>query len=756
MANLLRYGRGSDSDEIPRWIGEDALEKLQNAVPPYSPEIRALCAVEPAAPWQILAITFTNKAADELKNRLETMLGEEGRDVWALTFHGTCVRILRRDADRLGFPKSFTIYDRADSLAVMKRTLKDLNLDEKTFPPNAMLNAAERYKNSLIGAEAAVAMEERSGDIRRMRTAMVYAAYSKRLHEAGAMDFDDLLYYCVKLLQENPDVLSYYQNKFRYVLIDEYQDTNHLQYLFAALMAGGSRNICVVGDDDQSIYKFRGATIENILSFEEQYPDARVIRLEQNYRSTGNILRAANAVIANNTERKGKRLWTEKGSGAPVTLYTARNEDDEAEYVSRIIRSSGRPAKDFAVLYRTNAQSRPVEMAFRRSAINYRIFGGTRFFDRAEVKDILAYLNVVANPTDETRLLRIVNEPPRKIGQTSIERALAIAREENISLFQVMSSASHREGVSAGKRMEEFCRMIVGLQELVSQVSLDEFYDELLTRTGYLEALEAKGGDENLARIENIRELKTSIVKNVESSGGDLYSFLDEVALYTDMDSYDKNADAAVLMTMHSAKGLEFPVVFIIGAEEGLFPGMMSIGDPSEMEEERRLCYVAITRAREKLYITCAAQRMLYGRTNANLPSRFTEEIPPELLERTGADRKREEQRRSYWDDDGAFRYLGDRDSFSGFSKEQSRRSATAPSRQPRRTPPLRPQAAPAPDKTDTFKIGDRIIHKAFGKGCIAKMTPMGGDALIEVQFDSGETKKLMLRVASQHMQKDT
>ena len=756
VANLLRYGRGSDSDEIPRWIGEDALDKLRavnEGSAPVTEEIRALCAVEPPAPWQILAITFTNKAADGLKSRLESKLGAEARDVWALTFHGACVRILRRDADRLGFPKSFTIYDRADSLAVMKRVLKDMNIDEKTYPPNAMLSAAERYKNSLVSAETAVFTEERTGDIRRLRTAQIYAAYAARLRDAGAMDFDDLLYYCVRLLQENPDVLSYYQTKFRYVLIDEYQDTNHLQYLFASMLAGGYRNICVVGDDDQSIYKFRGATIENILSFENQYTDARVIRLEQNYRSTGNILRTANAVIANNTQRKGKRLWTDKGTGEKITLYVAQNEDDEADFVSRIIKTAKRPARDFAVLYRTNAQSRSLETAFRRFGLSYKVFGGTRFYDRAEVKDILAYLSVVANPTDETRLLRIVNEPPRKIGQASIDRALAYAREENVSLFQVMSSASSRKDIAAGKRMEEFCRMIGELQELVSQVELDEFYDVLLERTGYLTALQSKGGDENLARIENIRELKTTIVKNVEATGGDLYSFLDEAALYTDMDSYDRNADAAVMMTMHSAKGLEFPVVFIVGAEEGLFPGSMAIGDPDEMEEERRLCYVAVTRAREKLYITCAAQRMLYGRTNANLPSRFTEEIPSELIERRGAARKREEQR-SYWDDDGSFRYLGDFAAYRGRQQPPHRPAAQTRTRSVVQTA-KKPAAASYTGKKESFAVGDRIIHRAFGKGVITKSTPMGGDALLEVRFDSGETKKLMLRIAQQQMEKE-
>ena len=756
VANILRYGRGSDSDEVPAWIGQSSAEKLEAVLAggaAVNDEIHALCAVEPAAPWQILAITFTNKAADELKNRLQTMLGEQAGGVWAMTFHGACSRILRRDAERLGFPQSFTIYDRADSLAVMKRVIKDLDLDDKTWSPQAMLSAAERYKNSMISPEAAAAQESLTGDIRRQRTAMVYAAYARRLRDAGAMDFDDLLYYCVRLLQENPDVLSYYQNKFKYVLIDEYQDTNHLQYLFSALMAGGTRNICVVGDDDQSIYRFRGATIENILSFENQYSDARVIRLEQNYRSTGNILKAANAVIANNTERKGKNLWTQKGSGEKITLYSAKNQDDEADFVCRMIRTGARPARDYAVLYRTNAQSRAMEDSLRRFGISYKIFGGTRFFDRAEVKDVLAYLCVVANPSDETRLLRIVNEPPRKIGQASIEKAQAIAAEKHLPLFEIMAHASEYGSISAGKRMEEFCRMIGQLQESAANDPLDEFYDAVLEKTGYLLALETKGGDENLARIENIRELKTSIVKSMEADGGDLYSFLDEVALYTDMDSYDREEDAAVLMTMHSAKGLEFPVVFLIGAEEGLFPGSMAIGDPEEMEEERRLCYVAITRAKEKLYICCAAQRMLYGRTTSNLPSRFIEEIPVELLERRGESRRREEPRQtSYWDD-GSFRYLGDYSSGKG-SYRTGTTATRRPSKPAKEPSPFRAGPSAAASPNPDFKVGDSVTHTAFGTGRIVKMTPMGGDALIEVVFDTGETKKLMLRVASRHMTK--
>lgn len=768
IINLLRFGQGLTDPFAPEWATDDDLLFLAEYLNDPKPENRAraehLCAVRPAKPWEVIAITFTNKAARELRERLELALGDEeaASAVWAYTFHTACLRILRRHVDLLGFESAFTIYDEDDKKRVITNVMKKLNLDPKTFDPRTVMGMISRAKDKLMTPKQFAA--DAAGDYFREKVSDIYRQYEKEMKKACALDFDDIIMKTVLLLQNNPEVLEFYQHKFRYVLVDEYQDTNYAQYVLTSLLAGYYENICVVGDDDQSIYKFRGATITNILEFEKQFKDAKTIRLEQNYRSTGNILAAANAVIANNRERKGKTLWTAQSGGDPVTLFEARNEDDEADFVARTIASARRPMRDFAVLYRTNAQSRSIELALKRRSIPYRIFGGTRFFDRAEVKDILAYLSVIANPTDETRLLRIVNEPPRGIGATSLEKIREIAAAENISVFEAMTTASHRTGIAAGKRMEEFCRMIAELQEAVSALPLDEFYDAVVERTGYALALETKGGDENVTRLENIAELKSSIVKSVEANPDlDLYSYLDEVALYTDLDNYDRAEDAAVMMTMHAAKGLEFPVVFIIGAEEGLFPSMQAIGQSEDMEEERRLCYVAITRAREKLYITCAAQRMLYGRTSANLPSRFTEEIPQTLLDRQGLAKKKA----NLWDDDGTFisgrsgtwgggasGYSGGGVSYRPGSFGTSYAARTGRTGAAKRAAPEKPKTVLSAPKAPDFKKGDRVVHKAFGKGVIEKMTPMGGDALVEVKFDSGETKRMMLRVAAQHMTK--
>ena len=759
IANLMKYGRGSDSDEVPGWVTPAELDFLEEYVrhpdPSQKAEQERLCQVEPAVPWSIIAITFTNKAAGELKERLERMLGPAAGDIWASTFHSACVRILRRDIDRLGFTSSFTIYDTADSERVIKDILKDFNLDEKTFSPRSVLGYISRAKDAMKLGKDYLAECEKAGDFRLVKIAKVYAEYERRLKDANALDFDDIILDTVRLLQKFDDVREYYQRKFRYVLIDEYQDTNNLQYLLASTLAGGYENICVVGDDDQSIYRFRGATIENILSFESQYKGARVIRLEQNYRSTRNILEASNAVIRNNEGRKGKELWTEHDAGDKVHCYTAMNEHDEAQYVAAQILadySAGRGWKDHAVLYRMNAQSNQMEQAFKRNGIPYRIIGGIRFFDRAEVKDMLAYLCAVNNPGDDLRLSRIINNPPRGIGATTVERAQSIAQAEGRSLWDVVSHARDwPELQKAAPKLGQFAELMSDLRKLSGELSLPDFYEELVQRTGYAVMLEQKNTVEDRTRLENVHELLSSIQSYLENAEGEpsLSGFLDEIALYTDLDAHDPDEDCVVMMTMHSAKGLEFPVVFVVGVEEGIFPGIRAIGEAEEMEEERRLCYVAMTRAREKLYMTCASQRMLFGRTNSNRPSRFLGEIPAEYVEKSGrlpyAERQEREaerprpvrQRRTY-----------DRGFSLGHESAAPASGAPAPDWKSPAAGSAPKAAAPA------FRAGDSVQHKAFGKGLITKVTPMGGDALVEIAFDTVGTKRLMLKSAAQYMKK--
>ena len=734
IANLLRYGIAGDTDELPANACEEDIAVMLSG----GEAARRIAALDPVEPWRILAITFTNKAADELKSRLEKMLGPKAADIWASTFHSACVRILRRDAERLGFPKSFTIYDTSDSLSLVKRILKDFEIDDKRYPPRMLLGEISRAKDAQLSPEQFYARAKATGDIRRVKIAEIYAEYSRRAFNAGAMDFDDLIYYTVKLLDEHDDVCEYWQRRFKYVLIDEYQDTNKLQYLLASKLAGGWGNICVVGDDDQSIYKFRGATIENILSFEDEFKGCRVIRLEQNYRSTSHILDAANAVIRNNVGRKGKELWTNGDTGETIELYVADNEHDEARYVAQKIMSSyGRGGSwgDNAVLYRMNAQSHQLEQAFKRNGIPYRIFGGTGFFDRAEVKDMLAYLCVIASPNDDLRLSRIINNPPRGIGDKSVETAMNIAAQNEISLFSVISNAdAYPELSRASMRMRIFANMINELIAGSKELAPDLLYDLLLEKTGYLRMLEEKNTVEDSARAENVKELKTSILnyKN-ETFDATLEGYLADVALYTDMDNYDKDQDCVVMMTMHSAKGLEFTNVFLVGAEEGIFPGIKAIGEQDEMEEERRLCYVAITRAKKKLCISCARQRMLFGKTTANRVSRFVDEIPSEDIE------KRNIPQGYAFSDKSPFQ--------SEFATRSGIRAKSKPVSAPVQSAP---KSAPSP----SFSMGDRVRHRAFGDGQIIKMTPMGNDQLIEISFDSGITKKLMLRAAALHMVK--
>ena len=763
VANLIRYGRGSDSDEAPGWVTEGDLAFLRDyaARPSQEGRLQAdrLCALEPAAPWTIIAITFTNKAAGELKDRLEKMLGSSARDVWASTFHSACVRILRRDIEKLGFPSSFTIYDTDDSLRVMKDCIRELGFEEKQFPPRSVLGTISRAKDKLQLARDFMEDAEQSGDFRLQKLAKLYTAYEKRLWEAGALDFDDIILHTVRLLQKDEQVRAYYQRKFRYVLIDEYQDTNNLQYLLASLLAGGHENICVVGDDDQSIYRFRGATIENILSFEEQYPGCRTIRLEQNYRSTKNILAAANAVIRHNQGRKGKELWTSGADGDKVSLYTAMNENDEARYVANQLMEDYRAGikwNTHAVLYRMNAQSNQLEVAFKRSGIPYRVIGGTRFFDRAEVKDMLAYLCAIQNHADDLRLTRIINNPPRGIGNTTVEKARAIAARDGLSVWDVVSNAgAYPELQKPAKKLGEFAAMIDELTALSQTMDLTDFYEEVAARTAYANMLQSKNDIEARTRLENVRELLTSINGYVENAGEDasLAGFLDEIALYTDLDNHDPNEDAVVMMTMHSAKGLEFPSVFVVGMEEGIFPGLRAIGEAEEMEEERRLCYVALTRAKERLYLTCAGQRMLFGRTTNNQPSRFAGEIPAELLEQSG---------RSYLDPapagdefDQTPRVSTFREPYRQGAYSGERRAYTPPRPQKTAVRPAFQSAAAAPAASlPDYQKGDMLSHKAFGQGMVLSAQKMGGDVLLEIAFDGVGTKRLMLKSSAQYIRK--
>ena len=567
-------------------------------------------------------------------------------------------------------------------------------------------------------------------DYRLKRIAEFYEEYQRRLKGANAVDFDDIILLTVRLLQQFEEVRDYYQRKFRYVLIDEYQDTNHLQYLLASLLAGRYENICVVGDDDQSIYRFRGATIQNILDFEKQFHGAKVIRLEQNYRSTQSILDAANAVISNNIGRKGKRLWTQNGGGEKILHYEAMNESDEASFVANNIlsESKGRNLKDFSILYRTNAQSNALEYAFKRTGLRYRIIGGTRFFDRAEVKDMLAYLCVINNRSDDLRLKRIINQPPRGIGAKTVETIERLCTASEMPLYNVISDPYNYPALErSAQKLMAFTVMIEECAELLETLSLPDFYEELLNRTGYVAMLEQKDDLENRTRLENVRELKSSILTYMENTEEpSLRGFLEEIALYTDIEQYDKDADAVVMMTMHSAKGLEFPNVYIVGAEEGLFPGMRTIGDREEMEEERRLCYVAITRAKQRLTITSARQRMLYGHTSMNRPSRFLNEIPEELLiQKSAAIPKALE--------------------YSSYSKPRQ----TSPHTRLDSFTPVKKKAA-----IPEFGKGDMVKHDVFGTGMVLSALKMGNDTMLEIAFDQVGTKRLMASYAGNRMKK--
>ena len=683
-------------------------------------------------PWNILAITFTNKAAGELKERICNTVPEGGADIWAATFHSTCARILRRYGDRLGYSSHFTVYATDDQKRLVKEIMKQLQIDEKQMPVRSVLSEISKAKDKMLTPQQM--KKDAEYDSRKVFVAKIYEIYQSRLKTADAMDFDDLLCKAVELFEQEPEILGFYQNQFKYIMVDEYQDTNKVQYRFVSMLAQKYGNICVVGDDDQSIYKFRGATIENILSFEKTFSGARVIRLEQNYRSTQNILDAANGVISNNTIRKGKTLWTENPKGEKINIHTCDSERDEAAFVTKTIMdgvANGRKYSDFAILYRTNAQSNAIEQSLSRSGIPHRIIGGHRFYDREEIRDMVAYLQVINNPHDDIRLSRIINVPKRSIGARTVAVAAEIASGLGESIYTVIKDADAYPQLSrAASKLREFVRLIDGLieAEASGDYSLAELYNLIIEHTGYENYLRVEKENADV-RIENIEELSSNIIKFEEDYGdeADLSNFLEEISLMTDIDNYDADADTCVMMTLHSAKGLEFPVVFITGMEDGLFPSNASISNPEEINEERRLAYVGITRAKEKLYLTKTKYRMLFGSTTYNKDSRFLGEIPSELVERTGEGRLRTSP---------AFASSAAGGKISVGVGKGAKPMAGVP-----RAGAYQP---PAAKSGVTYKVGDVVLHKLFGKGMIMTAEKMGNDTLLEIAFDKAGTKKLM------------
>lgn len=696
-----------------------------------------------ATPWQVLAITFTNKAAGELRERLVNAIGDEANDIWAYTFHSCCSRILRRFGERIGYTNHFTIYDTDDSRRVMKQCQKQLGIEDKLINHKSILAEISRAKDSLISPDEY--KQTSQNDFRKSKIAECYEMYQKELKKSDAMDFDDIIFNTVKLLEENEDVRDLYQTQFKYVMVDEYQDTNHAQYVLTSLLADKYKNICVVGDDDQSIYRFRGATIENILSFENHYEGAKVIRLEENYRSTQNILDGANAVISHNKNRKGKTLFTRSGSGDKIVYKTVMSESEESQYIiDEIIKNvdNGMKYSDHAILYRMNAQSRNLEVMLTKSGISHRIIGGHRFFDRKEIKDIVSYLAVINNPSDNVRLQRIINVPKRAIGDTMFANVLEIAAGLGMSAFEVCERADEFQKTSrSASKLMGFTKMIRDFQECIEDgMGLNDLLQEVLEKTKYLDFLheDIETYDD---RVNNIKELSSMFIKyEEESEDANLSEFLEDVALISDIDSYNEDEDAVVLMTLHSAKGLEFPVVFIPGMEEGIFPGNQSMFSEEDLEEERRLAYVGITRAKKKLYLISSQQRMLYGQTSRNMPSRFLREIPSSVI-----------------DDQSvvARRSTGFTSAHSGFSSgarggsSYTSSSKIGSARQSSNSAHKFGQAGNAAQKSNVdYNVGDTVSHKSFGTGTILTITPMGGDMLLEVAFDKAGTKKMMANYA--------
>ena len=732
IANMIYFGNAY-LDETELNVTAEELEFLKgyaNGIYNDNKRLRDVVAFDCVNPWNILAITFTNKAAGELKERISAMLGDSAEGVVAATFHSACVRILRRECENLGYSSSFTIYDSDDSLRLIKGCMKELDVSEKMFAPRAILSEISRSKDSMTSPEGYFA--DVNGDYKALTIARVYKLYQQKLKDANAMDFDDIIYNTVMLFEKFPDVLDHYQNRFRYILVDEYQDTNTAQYKLVSMLASKFRNLCVVGDDDQSIYRFRGATIENILNFEQEYPDSVVIRLEQNYRSTQNILTCANVLIKNNEGRKGKNLWTDSGDGAKVNVYRAQNERSEARFIAETILENvknGKLYSSHAVLYRMNALSNSLEQALTSCGIPYKVISGVKFYDRKEIKDVLSYLAVINNNHDMLRLKRIINEPKRKIGEATVNVIEQISSDLSMSPVEVMrQSATLAPLAKKSSLLMSVAQMFDELTEAAEMLPLDELLDELLLKSGY-ESYMRTLGEEGLSRLENINELKTTMVNYSENAEEPTLSgFLEEISLYTDADNIDEQSDCVLLMSMHAAKGLEFPVVFAAGMEENIFPSARCIDTQAELEEERRIAYVAITRAKEQLYLTCAESRMLFGKPNFNKKSRFLSELPSENV--------------VFDSEKGYVSPYGNSD------RRQDDFRGTTLRRQLEHGSVIASRSYSQQNSGASFKVGDRVKHNIFGEGMVLNATPMSNDTMLEVAFEKVGTKKIMANFA--------